>query len=53
MNEIARTIRLVLNTLNNVDVRGRENLDRLLGCMQALEKAAAALEKGDKEEERA
>lgn len=29
---------LILNTLNRVSVSGRENLTRLLGCIQALER---------------
>lgn len=36
-------IRKVLFTLDKVEVKGRENLDRLLGCMQALEKIADAM----------
>lgn len=32
------TLTLILTTLNRIDVRGRENLTRLLGCIQALEK---------------
>lgn len=27
----------VIQTLNNIDVRGKSNLDRLLGCINALE----------------
>lgn len=38
-------IRKVISTLDRVEVRGRENLDRLLGCMQALEKIAEAARK--------
>ena len=29
---------LILNTLNRLEVRGSENLTRLLGCIQALER---------------
>lgn len=38
------TLRAVINTLNKVSVTGRENMDRLLGSIIALEKALAALE---------
>lgn len=33
---------LILNTLGRIEVRGRENLLRLLGCMQELEKMKEA-----------
>ena len=36
-------IRKVLFTLDTIEVKGRKNIDSLLGCMQALEKVAAAL----------
>ncbi len=36
-------IRRIIATLNDVDVKGRDNLNRLLGCIQALEKLADAL----------
>jgi hypothetical protein len=36
-------IRQVLYTLDQIDVKGRENIDRMLGCMQALEKIANAM----------
>lgn len=36
-------IRKVLLTLDKVEVKGRANIDRMLGCMQALEKVADAL----------
>lgn len=36
-------IRKVLFTLNTIEVKGRENIDRMLGCMQVLEKVADAL----------
>lgn len=36
-------IRKVLNTLDKVEVKGKGNLDKLLGCMQALEKVANEL----------
>ncbi len=36
-------IRKVITTLDKVEVKGRNNLDRMLGCMNALEKIADAL----------
>lgn len=36
-------IRQVLATLDTVEVKGRDNMDKVLGCMQALEKIADAL----------
>lgn len=36
-------IRKVIATLNTVEVKGRDNMDKVLGCMQALDKVADAL----------
>lgn len=36
-------IRKVLATLDAVEVKGKDNLDKMLGCMQALEKIADAM----------
>ncbi len=36
-------IRKVLATLDKVEVKGKDNMDRLLGCMQALTKIADAM----------
>lgn len=36
-------IQKVLATLDNIEVKGKANMDRMLGCMQALEKIADAL----------
>lgn len=30
-------IKLVLNTLEGIEVKGKKNLDAMLGCMNALE----------------
>lgn len=46
-------IRKVLATLDKVEVRGRDNIDMLLGCMQALEKIAAAMKHNREEMSRA
>lgn len=43
MNEIKQTIDRVIYTLNRIDVRGRDNLNSLLGCIQALDGASAKL----------
>lgn len=37
MSECEKIISRVLYTLEQVEVRGKQNLDKLLGCMQALE----------------
>jgi hypothetical protein len=37
-------IRIIISTLNDVEVRGRENLDKLLGCINALESVAQSLD---------
>lgn len=37
-------IRIIISTLNDVEVRGRENLDKLLGCINALESVAQMLD---------
>lgn len=36
-------IRKVLATLDTVEVKGKDNLNKMLGCMQALEKIADAM----------
>lgn len=36
-------IRKVITTLDKVEVKGRNNLDRMLACMQTLEKIADAM----------
>ncbi len=44
MDEIIEKVRKVIRTLERVDcVRGRDNLDRMLGCILALEKLADQL----------
>lgn len=35
--DIAMKLRMVLSTLDGVEVKGKENMDRLLGCMQTIE----------------
>ena len=47
---MADTLKAVVNTLNQVTVNGRANMDRLLGSIIALEKVIAALEEEGKKE---
>lgn len=42
MNPVMK-LRAVLNTLEGVQVAGRENLDRMLGSMQTIEEVVQAL----------
>lgn len=42
MNTVMK-LRAVLNTLEGVQVAGRENWDRMLGSMQAIEEVIQAL----------
>lgn len=42
MNPVMK-LRAVLNTLEGVQVAGRENWDRMLGSMQAVEEVVQAL----------
>ena len=44
MNDIATLIRLVISTLNDVEVKGKDNLDKLLGSINALESVVQILE---------
>ena len=44
METSATFIRLVISTLNGVEVKGKDNLDKLLGSINALETVAQALE---------
>lgn len=37
-------IKLVISTLNGVEVKGKDNLDKLLGCINALESVVQAAE---------
>ena len=37
-------IRMVIATLNQVEVKGKDNLDKLLGCINALENVVQILE---------
>lgn len=39
-----RIVRAVISTLNTVEVKGKENLDKMLGCINALEQVAKNVE---------
>lgn len=43
MNYIITILSKVINTLDNVEVKGKENLDALLGCILTLERLKTAL----------
>lgn len=46
-------IKLVLNTLEDIEIKGKKNIDAMLGCMNALEsfvKTAEAEENKMKDE---
>lgn len=43
MNPVMKKLRAVLNTLEGVQVAGRENWDRMLGSMQAIEEVVQVL----------
>lgn len=49
MDDIKATIARVIYTLGQVDVRGKDNMDKMLGCIQALERLAAQLDTAGKE----
>ena len=38
------TLDQIIATLNNVEVKGKDNLDRLLGCIMALEATQEAMQ---------
>ena len=44
------TIDDIINTLNGIEVKGKENMDRLLGAILALEAVKAAQENEQKED---
>ena len=44
MSNASTLIHLVISTLNDVEVKGKDNLDRLLGSINALENVVQILE---------
>lgn len=49
MDEAIEILYRVIHTLDSIDVRGRENLNALLGSIQAVEKVHAALVEAKKQ----
>ena len=47
MNETIQKINAVLNSLNGIEVRGYNNLNALLACMQMLEEIRGDLQKDE------
>lgn len=46
--ELIKTLTAVRNTLDGIEVKGKDNLDMLLGCIQTLEKTVMALRNAEK-----
>ena len=44
-------LKTLLESLNRIEVKGKENIDILLGCMMAIENAINELENPHAEEE--
>lgn len=42
--DVTNLLALVISTLNEVEVKGKGNLDKLLGCINALESVVQAAE---------
>lgn len=51
MAEIIKRLKAVNFALNDVDVKGRKNMDALLGSMTMLDQVIIALERGANEKE--
>ncbi len=43
-------IKLVLNTLEDIEIKGKKNIDAMLGCMNALENFVQLAEAENKNE---
>lgn len=43
-------IKLVLNTLEDIEIKGKKNIDAMLGCMNALESFVQSAEAQNKNE---
>ena len=43
-------IKLVLNTLEDIEIKGKKNIDAMLGCMNALENFVQLAEAENKKE---
>lgn len=44
-------IKLVLNTLEDIEIKGKKNIDAMLGCMNALESFVKMTEANNKKED--
>lgn len=44
-------IKLVLNTLEDIEIKGKKNIDSMLGCMNALENFVKMTEANNKKED--
>lgn len=44
-------IKLVLNTLEDIEIKGKKNIDAMLGCMNALENFVKTAEADNKKED--
>lgn len=40
-------IKIVISTLNEIEVKGKDNMDKLLGCINALESVVQSAEMGE------
>lgn len=45
-------IKSVIHTLGSVEIRGRENMEKMLGCINALESIVKSVESAPESEER-
>lgn len=43
-------LKLILNTLDSIEIKGKSNIDKMLGCMNALECIIKQSESKDEEE---
>ena len=44
MDNTATLVRLVISTLNDVEIKGKHNMEKLLGSINALETISAAMD---------
>ena len=50
MNETLQILGVVINTLNQIEVKGEQNLNALLACMQTLDQLCHKLAEGGAED---
>lgn len=46
-----KTMKAILNTLNQIEVKGANNMDMLLACIRALNEAVSKAEQPEQETE--